>query len=463
MIEMNMKRSAPEVPPPGVFDLVRYPAPTGNLSAYITPDPHDGQKHPAIIWITGGFCNSIGNVWDVGDAMNDQSASAYRRAGIVTMYPSLRGGNDHAGPAEWFFGEVNDVIAAAEFLSRQSYVDPARIYLGGHSTGGTLVLLVAECTDRFRAVFSFGPSDDVRSYSWTARLPEHDRKLRSPLYWLSGIRSPTFVMEGTRGDSNVRSLKVMESANKNSRVRFFAVPGRDHFSILAPTNELLAEKILADQGSESTIDFTLLELANRTIKSDPNDPEVKQGKVPGRDSPLSPLEAMAAGLAGRGSKEVEGKRRNLKSTPPQIEEDSRPRAPVRPGGMSDEAWLSKLTNEIESLDRSDDSRIREWVKALSATNDARAIKPIVRRVADCYPWAEQALEPFGAEAEGVILTELETAKEQEYVRRLADALGRVGTAKSLPVLERIVKHPYVFAQMAADISMGKIRSRLGTR
>ena len=54
---------------------------------------------------------------------------------------------------------------AADFLARQGYVDPRRIYLGGHSTGGTLVMLVAESTDRFRATFAFGPVDDVRGYS----------------------------------------------------------------------------------------------------------------------------------------------------------------------------------------------------------------------------------------------------------------------------------------------------------
>jgi dipeptidyl aminopeptidase/acylaminoacyl peptidase len=39
-----------------------------------------------------------------------------------------------------------------------------RIYLGGHSTGGTLALLVAESSDRFRSVFAFGPTDDIRGY-----------------------------------------------------------------------------------------------------------------------------------------------------------------------------------------------------------------------------------------------------------------------------------------------------------
>ena len=152
------KEAVPE-PPPDVFRTVRYDSPAGKLAAYLTPDPKDGKKHPAIIWIHGGNCNSIDeSLWHAAPASNDQTAAAYRKSGIIMMFPSLRGGNDNPGVREGFFGEVNDVLAAAEFLGKQPFVDPQRIYLGGHSTGGTLVLLVAECSDRFRAVFSFGPA-----------------------------------------------------------------------------------------------------------------------------------------------------------------------------------------------------------------------------------------------------------------------------------------------------------------
>ena len=41
-------------PPPSLFRTVRYDSPVGQLAAYLTPDPKDGKKHPAIIWITGG-------------------------------------------------------------------------------------------------------------------------------------------------------------------------------------------------------------------------------------------------------------------------------------------------------------------------------------------------------------------------------------------------------------------------
>ncbi|WP_437528466.1 hypothetical protein WME79_45430 [Sorangium sp. So ce726] len=60
-------------PPPGVFKLIHYKSPVGELAAYVTPDPHDGAKHPAIVWITGGDCNSIGEMWSERPRSNDQS------------------------------------------------------------------------------------------------------------------------------------------------------------------------------------------------------------------------------------------------------------------------------------------------------------------------------------------------------------------------------------------------------
>jgi hypothetical protein len=118
-------------PPPNVFRLIKYRSPVGDLSAYLSPDPGDGQKHPAIVWITGGDCNSIGELWEPAPRQNDQTAAAYRNAGIIMMFPSLRGGNDNPGRREGFLGEVDDVLAAADYLAAQPYVDPARIYLGG--------------------------------------------------------------------------------------------------------------------------------------------------------------------------------------------------------------------------------------------------------------------------------------------------------------------------------------------
>jgi len=256
-----------DVPPPPaeLFQLVHYESSPGQLPAYITTDPQDGKKRPAIVWITGGDCNSIGEVWEDAPEENDQTAAAYRKAGIVMMFPSLRGGNANPGRREGFFGEVEDILAAAEFLSRQPHVDGGRIYLGGHSTGGTLALLVAECSPRFRAVFSFGPVDDIAGYG-DQYCPfdlnnAREVKLRSPLRWLQWIACRTFVFEGDGEVGNIASLRQMKNANANAWVQFFPVEGADHFSALAPTNQLIAKKILSDKGSACAISFTDDELS----------------------------------------------------------------------------------------------------------------------------------------------------------------------------------------------------------
>jgi acetyl esterase/lipase len=253
-----------EEPPARVFRTVRYDSPVGKLAAYLSPDPNDGKKHPAIVWITGGDCNSIGDVWGAAPANNEQTASAYRKAGIPMMFPSLRGGNNNPGAREYFFGEVDDVLAAADFLAKQEFVDPDRIYLGGHSTGGTLAFLVAESSDRFRAVFSFGPVDDPTGYGREyAPFDKSDRReveLRSPGKWLDSVRSPLFVFEGTAKPGNLTSLQTMQQGSKNPLIHFHPVKGATHFTILAPTNQLIASRILKDEGPTTNLAFTEEEL-----------------------------------------------------------------------------------------------------------------------------------------------------------------------------------------------------------
>lgn len=243
----------PEPPPPGVLELVRYPAPLGKNAAYVGPDPKDGKKHPAIIWLVGGFSNSISSLsWTPGPKTNDQSASGFREKGIVMMYPSLRGGNDNPGYFETFFGEVEDVLAAAKFLSALSYVDSHRIYLGGHSTGGTLALLVAASAPagQFRAAFALGPVHDVVGYGADV-LPfdlrdVREGELRAPQRFLGAIRCPTYVFEGAKAPGNIGALKLLRSRSRNPLIHFHPISDGSHFSIIAPLVDEIGRNIVAD-------------------------------------------------------------------------------------------------------------------------------------------------------------------------------------------------------------------------
>lgn len=237
-----------EVPPADLFKLITYPSEVGELDAYLSIPTKPQEKLPAIIWIFGGFENSIGaTAWEKAPRNNDQSARAFRENGMIMMYPSLRGGNTNPGYVEGFYGEVNDVIAAYEYLSKLSFVDKDEIYLGGHSTGGTLALLVAEATDKFKAVFALGPVGDVEGYGDdnfafnTERRKEW--KLRSPIHFLSLIKTQTYVFEGTNG--NLYSLHNLSSKNSNPYVEFYELKDKDHFDIIAPLTEMLSKQIMS--------------------------------------------------------------------------------------------------------------------------------------------------------------------------------------------------------------------------
>ncbi len=239
-------------PPERLFVRSDYKNPQNyTLHGYVSPDPDDGRRHPAIIWLTGGDTNSLSDFWTPGPDQNDQSARAFREAGIIMAFPILRGGNGRASAKELFYGEVDDVLAAADQLARLSYVDPERIYLGGHSTGGTLALLTAAMNTRFKAIFAFGPVARIDSYPESlitvdlARYPAIETRLRSPIHWLDSIKQPTFVIEGADGTNNKADLQEICAASRNPLLNCVEVPGADHFSVLRPATRVIAAKLVA--------------------------------------------------------------------------------------------------------------------------------------------------------------------------------------------------------------------------
>jgi pimeloyl-ACP methyl ester carboxylesterase len=240
-------------PPPGLFELVRYRAPLGENVAYVSP-ARAGARRPAVLWVSGGHAWGLGDhVFKRGQREDDQSAFGFIEAGIVVMHAALRGQNGNPGRPECFLGEVDDLLAAADYLATRPDVDPARIYLAGHSSGGTLALLTAQSTGRFRAVFAFGPIHDVRAYD--ACLPmdaaEGEWQARAPYLLMREITSPTYVIEGSGGAADVMPLlRTMAGA---APVAFIEVTGADHFTVLAPGVDVVAGAIMADTGPAAAI------------------------------------------------------------------------------------------------------------------------------------------------------------------------------------------------------------------
>lgn len=252
-------------PPADLFVRNDYKTPRKPwLPGFISPAPKDGRRHPAIIWLTGGDTNSLSDFWIQGPESNDQSAHAFRDAGIIMFFPTLRGGNGDDSGKEFFLGEVDDVLAAADQLNKLDYVDPEQIYLGGHSTGGTLALLTAAMKPRFKAIFSFGPVASVDSYPLSlipvsfSDFDPMELKLRSPIHWLSGIDKPTYIIEGTDGTNNSAALETLCATTSNPILHCIRVPGANHFSVLNIATQRIAAKIISDTAWDSSFTAEVL-------------------------------------------------------------------------------------------------------------------------------------------------------------------------------------------------------------
>lgn len=242
-------------PPKQWGKLVQYDTKLGKMNAYLTHAPNKNEKHPAIIWVSGGFPpGGAGKVWQPRNQNNDQSAAQYWRSGIVTMYPAFRGAAGNPGYLEGFVGEVDDLLAAYTHLSKIDYVDPKRIYLGGHSTGATLVLLAAAASDKFAGVIAFGPVARAGDYGSRGQYHNTDVKMenfiRSPINFLKDIKSPTLILEGING--NLDSLQELKSSHTSENISYQALQNNNHFSILAPLNQILAMQIKENRSIQLT-------------------------------------------------------------------------------------------------------------------------------------------------------------------------------------------------------------------
>jgi dienelactone hydrolase len=180
--------------PPEWVEEVDFPSGGLNLKAWISGHQRHGPKLPAVLFLHGGFAFGPAD-WEM--------AVPYWAAGFVVMVPMLRGENGLPGNFSFFYDEVNDVLAAADYLGKQPSVDPTRIYIAGHSAGATLALLAAEATGRFRAVASFdGTPDQQLLYNGSASKPGvhqeivfdpknlRELQVRSPLAYATSFKSP---------------------------------------------------------------------------------------------------------------------------------------------------------------------------------------------------------------------------------------------------------------------------------
>jgi dienelactone hydrolase len=221
------------VQPPAGVEEVEYPSGNLRLKAWLNPPAAGKAKLPAVLFLHAGFAFDQSD-WDM--------AQPYRDAGYVVMTPLLRGENGLPGNFTLFFDEVNDVLAAGDYLSKLDYVDPKRVFVAGHSCGGTLTLLAAMASNRFRAAASLSGSPDqlhitqegfeMRPFD-TTDIREFE--LRSPLAYATSFKCPVRLYYGNL-ENQLRPSTLRTASFAKARkldVEAVQVPG-NHLTAVEP-------------------------------------------------------------------------------------------------------------------------------------------------------------------------------------------------------------------------------------
>jgi dienelactone hydrolase len=222
---------APEAVPAGVSE-VGYPSGKLQLKAWMNPPP-PGAKNPAVLYLHGGFAFDSTD-WD--------QCKPFRDAGFVTMVPLLRGENGQAGNFTLFYDEVDDVVAAGEALAKTPGVDPNRVFVAGHSAGGTLAMLGAMASSRFKGCASFSGSPDqpafVRGNPGLAPFDESDGvelRMRSPLAFPKSFKCPARLYWGDDEiEFRFATRRLADRARAAGQdVQAIEIPG-DHTTAVGP-------------------------------------------------------------------------------------------------------------------------------------------------------------------------------------------------------------------------------------
>jgi formylglycine-generating enzyme required for sulfatase activity/pimeloyl-ACP methyl ester carboxylesterase len=204
---------SPIKPPAGTTEI-EYRSGELRLKAWVNRPADEKHKHPTVLYLHGGFAFDMGD-WN--------QTKPYRDAGFIVLAPMLRGENGQSGAFSFFHDEVDDALAAAEYLCKQPYVDDSHLFVAGHSVGGTMTLLAALASKRFRAAASFDGACYRPEFSARAKTMPFDTSdprevlFRSPLAYAGSFKCPLRLYHGTESGEFFRLMSRRTAALAQQR------------------------------------------------------------------------------------------------------------------------------------------------------------------------------------------------------------------------------------------------------
>ena len=231
----NPQPDRPVMMVPGA-ERITYQSTGLSLSAFVSPVSAGKHDRPAVLFLHGGFAFGQDD-WE--------QVQPFREAGFVVMTPILRSENGQPGQFSLFYNEVEDVLSAAEALKNRPDVDPSRIFVAGHSVGGTLTMLAALASPIFHGAASFSGSPDQKSWirlsqTFPPILSDDECAIRSPQTFPASLKCSIRMFFGSQEDffrqSNSDFAKAIKSKGGNAE----AIEVRGDHSSAVPEEMRLA-------------------------------------------------------------------------------------------------------------------------------------------------------------------------------------------------------------------------------
>jgi dipeptidyl aminopeptidase/acylaminoacyl peptidase len=247
--------------------LVHYPSKDGKwtISAFVYVPynlPRNGE-HPAIVYVHGG---------PTAQTMNSFNRFVQYMAnqGYLVIAPNYRGSTGYgkefqqANLFDMGGGDLQDVLAAADWIKQTGYVDPKKLILMGGSYGGYLTMMgVTKAPDLWAAGIPIVPfvnwfteiqnEDPVLQQSDLATMGDLVQNKaryedRSPINFVGQIKAPLYLLAGGNDPRcpKTESQQVVDAVKKRGGVAEFKVYENEGHGFSKVENQIDAYRRVAD-------------------------------------------------------------------------------------------------------------------------------------------------------------------------------------------------------------------------
>lgn len=247
--------------------LVHYPSRdrkwTISAFVYVPYNLPRNAQHPAIVYVHGGPTAQTVNSFN-------RFVQYVANQGYIVIAPNYRGSTGYgkdfqqANLFDMGGGDLQDVIAAADWIKQTGYVDPKKLILMGGSYGGYMTMMgVTKAPEVWAAGVPIVPfvnffteienEDPVLQQSDMATMgdPVKNKALyqdRSPIFFMDQIKAPLLLLAGGHDPRcpKTESQQVVDAIKKRGGVVEYKVYDNEGHGFARVENQIDAYKRVAD-------------------------------------------------------------------------------------------------------------------------------------------------------------------------------------------------------------------------